>query len=52
MKLRARLFRIISRTATVLYRTFPIYGHLPGAIGIIRRGDKFVWAGRAFFTPK
>ena len=47
MSLGARLFRIVSRTATTLYRIFPIYGHLPGAIGIIRRGEKFVVIDRS-----
>lgn len=47
MSLQAQLFRLISRTATALYRVFPIYGHLPGAIGIIRRGEKFVVIDRS-----
>jgi len=39
---RAPLFWIVSRLAVLAYRTFPFRGHLPGAIGIIRREGGFL----------
>ena len=39
---RGPLFWIISRLAVFAYRTFPFRGHLPGAIGILRREGGFL----------
>jgi 8-oxo-dGTP pyrophosphatase MutT (NUDIX family) len=40
--LKSRLFWMVSRTARFLYRTFPVFGPLPGAVAIIRRDRGFV----------
>jgi 8-oxo-dGTP pyrophosphatase MutT (NUDIX family) len=39
---RARVFWVISRVATFLYRHFPVFGPIPGSIAIIRRNDGFI----------
>jgi 8-oxo-dGTP pyrophosphatase MutT (NUDIX family) len=39
---RARVFWIISRVGSFLYRHFPIFGRIPGSIAIIRRDGGFL----------
>ena len=40
--MRARLFWVISRVAILLYRHFPVFGPIPGAIAIISRDQRFL----------
>ena len=40
--MRGRLFWLISRVAIVLYRHFPVFGRIRGAVGIVRRDGGFV----------
>jgi 8-oxo-dGTP pyrophosphatase MutT (NUDIX family) len=40
--LKRRLFWIFARTCFALYRTFPIFGSLRAAIGVIHRDGKFL----------
>jgi 8-oxo-dGTP pyrophosphatase MutT (NUDIX family) len=48
MNWRARVFRVISRTCIALYRQFPIFGALRGAIAVVPYGEKqFVMIERA-----
>jgi 8-oxo-dGTP pyrophosphatase MutT (NUDIX family) len=44
---RSRLFWLISRLAIPLYRRFPIFGPLRGAVAIIRRDEGFVAVRRS-----
>ena len=47
VRCRRLLFYLVSRTAIALYRTFPVFGRLQGAIAIIRHGSCFVVLQRA-----
>lgn len=40
-------FRFISRTCIALYRTFPVFGALRGALAVVRRDDGYVMVERA-----
>lgn len=47
MDWRARIFRLISRSCIAVYRRFPVFGALRGAIAVVPRGDRFVMIERA-----
>jgi len=42
LSFRSRLYWIVSRTANALYRRFPIFGEIKGAVAIIRRDGGYV----------
>ncbi len=47
MDWRARVFRVISRSCVAVYRRFPVFGALRGAIAVVPCGDKYVMIERA-----
>lgn len=47
MNWRARAFRVVSRSCIALYRRFPIFGALRGAIAVVPYGDRYVMIERA-----
>jgi 8-oxo-dGTP pyrophosphatase MutT (NUDIX family) len=47
MDWRARVFRVISRTCIALYRRFPVFGALRGAIAVLPCGELYVMIERA-----
>jgi len=50
-----RAFWLVSRVALGLYRRFPVFGTLRAAVGIIRKGDRYLLIhrndGRGFSFP-
>ncbi len=40
MNWRARVFRVVSRTCIAVYKRFPIFGALRGAIAVVPYGDQ------------
>ena len=47
MDWRARVFRLISRSCIAVYRRFPIFGALRGAIAVVPSGERYVMIERA-----
>jgi 8-oxo-dGTP pyrophosphatase MutT (NUDIX family) len=47
MNWRARVFRVISRSCIAVYRRFPVFGALRGAIAVVPYGERFVMIERA-----
>jgi 8-oxo-dGTP pyrophosphatase MutT (NUDIX family) len=47
MDWRARVFRVISRTCVAVYRRFPIFGALRGAIAVVPSGERYIMIERA-----
>jgi 8-oxo-dGTP pyrophosphatase MutT (NUDIX family) len=47
MDWRARVFRVISRSCVAVYRRFPVFGALRGAIAVVPSGERYVMIERA-----
>jgi 8-oxo-dGTP pyrophosphatase MutT (NUDIX family) len=47
MDWRARVFRLISRSCIAVYRRFPVFGALRGAIAVVPSGEHYVMIERA-----
>ena len=47
MDWRARVFRLISRSCIAVYRRFPVFGALRGAIAVVPLGERYVMIQRA-----
>jgi 8-oxo-dGTP diphosphatase len=55
LRIKRSLFAVISRSAFAIYGRLPIFGYLPGAVAVLRKGELFLIVdrsdGRGFSFP-